>query len=554
MMLKKKFTPAFFVLAGILVVFVLTLPAPPCAQSAGLRYGTWELDGFVRNNSGVWLESFDYTFDNDPLATFRNWFRLNLNGAFTRDLRLKAEVLAIWEPDYAREEEAFDADKRITANYYNYLDFRELRLDWRISSGHYLRVGRQIVNWGESISARVGDVINPVDSRWELGFTNLEDTRMPIWMVRGLHKFRSLRTSLDWIFSPYLQTDRYRVNRTPSNIGHFFVDGNFIPGPRFAGYHETLEHQEDYYNAPTFVFDPTIAPVALPISVVPGLPVIGAPFGRTFYTALPADFFYPGSPAGNYLTGAPNVLETDYPDSSLEDARWGLKTSSTIMGWQAGFYFWDANELSPVFEIERSFLLPTGLTVYDIRAKYPRQQVYGLYTNKNFDFGVVRMDAAYRPNREYNTLDRTVPSGIVEKDFLQVQLGFNRDMMIRKINPNQAFSFIFEYVLEYFLEDTDKAAVPSYFIEYPRDLHTLFFSGSTNYNFGKYTYALTAIYNSEECGLVQPSITYNPDWMNRKWTFKLQYSALFGSDYSYPYGLAKEKDMIVLTTQYSFPQ
>jgi len=46
--------------------------------------------------------------------------------------------------------------------------------------------GNQIVIWGQSISFRVGDVINPSDTAWAFGFANLEQSRKPQWMVHPL--------------------------------------------------------------------------------------------------------------------------------------------------------------------------------------------------------------------------------------------------------------------------------------------------------------------------------------------------------------------------------
>ena len=256
-MLKKLIEKIFQIKFKILILLIVfSVTAGP--SSAGMP-GNWELDGFVRNNTGFWTENWDYALNNDPLATCRNWFRLNLNGDISRSLSLKAEVLAIYEPEYSRERHGVDGGSAITANYYNYFDFRELTLDWYPIPGHSITVGRQIVNWGESISARIGDVINPVDARFELGFTNLEDTRMPIWMIRGLHQFISLRSSIDWVFSPYLQPDRYRVTRQPSNIFNSYTDGSYFPGPRFGGYHTTLKHMQDYYGADaTYMYNPAL--------------------------------------------------------------------------------------------------------------------------------------------------------------------------------------------------------------------------------------------------------------------------------------------------------
>lgn len=528
----------------------------PChANAANMSYGSWELDGFLRNNTGIWLENWDYAANNDPLATCRNWFRLNLNGKISPNLKLKAEILAIYEPEYPRERHGVDGGEPIRANYYNYFDFRELRLDWQPKVGHNVHIGRQIVNWGESISARVGDVINPQDNRFDLGFTNLEDTRMPIWMIRGIHQLFSVRTTFDWIFSPYVEPDRYRVTRQPSNIGNVNTDGSFIAGPRFGPYPETLKNAQGYrgfdfyYGVPG---TPTTPAFFAPAKFIPGIPVIGAPFDRMWshFDASTAGFLF-GGPEGYYLTGAPNILHTDYPDASLENARWGFKTSTNIIGCQTGVYFWSANEMDGTFRIESIY---TG--GFDIRLQYPRQNVYGFYANKNFDFGVLRMDVAYRPEREYNTLDQTATAGIENKDFLIVQFGINKDFLWQKLNPNSTFGFIAEYVGEYFLtDDMDEISIPSYYVPLHKDSHTLMASLGTSYDFGKYGYDLTALYNFTEGGngLIQPKFTYNPNWMNRRWKFALMYTTIFGDDYAYPYGLAKEKDMLVLTTQFSFP-
>ena len=301
--------------------FFVFLVLLPLAADAGLQKSDWELDGFFRNNSGFWTENWDTSLNNDPLATCRNWFRLNLNGKLSPSFKLKAEILAIYEPEYPRERHGIDGITPITANYYNYFDFRELRLDWRMARGHDLLIGRQIVNWGESISARIGDVVNPMDMRFDLGFTNLEDTRMPIWMIRGLHQFatKTRSISLDWIFSPYLEPDRYRVSRIPSNIGHTNTDGSFIPGPRFGAMPDSLSNmekesgQQAYFGGLGFL---------LPAENI-GLPVIGAPFNNMwqFYDAGTASLLFTGAynPAawadGQYFMFAPTAgLTTDYPD------------------------------------------------------------------------------------------------------------------------------------------------------------------------------------------------------------------------------------------------
>ncbi len=592
-MLKERFKLNLQVLAGVLALFVFLALLPSQAQAMTMRKGTWELDGFFRNNTGFWTENWDYSLNNDPLAVQRNWFRLNLNGKFTRSLKLKAEILAIYETEYSRERHS-----GVEANEYNQFDFRELRLDWRPKMGHNIRIGKQIVNWGESISARIGDMINPQDKRFDLGFTNLEDSRMPIWMVRGLHQFYAIGTSIDWIVSPYMQPDRYRVSRSHVSTGTVFADGSSVPSPRFAAYPETRNASEDWANGTALVplYLMTAAGdnyfVMAPGSMVPGLPLFGPPLSYVYAnidgttadgllpfvttadamggSVTPGVDFNPFAPAWYSLDGgssflpappmtfaypvrAPNLIY-DYPSSNLDDTRYGFKTSSTIGGWQTGVYFWHSREMDATMRIAGG--LPAGIAGgYDVVVQYPTQNVYGAYGNKNYSFGVLRLDAAYRPNRAFNTTDLAqYPDAIAEKDHLMVQVGLNKDVMWRSINPTATFSFIFEYVGTYILDDLDDIHVPTYFVPYHKDDHVLFASGGTNYNFGMYSYALTLIYNFRNNGLISPSFTYAPDWMNRKWSFKLAYTNIFGdNDFDYPYGLVREKDMVLLTTQFSFP-
>lgn len=47
-------------------------------------------------------------------------------------------------------------------------------------------IGNQIVVWGQSIAFRVGDVINPVDTSWAFGFSNLEQSRNAQWMIHPI--------------------------------------------------------------------------------------------------------------------------------------------------------------------------------------------------------------------------------------------------------------------------------------------------------------------------------------------------------------------------------
>jgi hypothetical protein len=47
-------------------------------------------------------------------------------------------------------------------------------------------IGNQVVVWGQSVAFRIGDVVNPTDTCWAFGFANLEQSRVPQWMLHPI--------------------------------------------------------------------------------------------------------------------------------------------------------------------------------------------------------------------------------------------------------------------------------------------------------------------------------------------------------------------------------
>jgi hypothetical protein len=292
----------------------------------------------------------------------------------------------------------------------------------------------------------------------------------------------------------------------------------------------------------------------LPASRV-GLPILGPPLNNS-YQYFPSNIaqyaFGPGSPEGYYFTHSPSV-RTDYPGSSLDESRYGLRMATTFGGMQTGAYFWHGNEHTPVIRLDDGYPLPTG--ALHATLIYASQNVYGIFGNKSTDYGLFRFDSAFRPNRSYNSRDYVkYPNAVAEKDNLIVQLGYDKSFFWQNLNPAQAFNFALEYIGEYILDPLDDIHVPGYYVPYDKDLHLIQARAQTNYGFGKYDYSITGLFYTSGCTLIMPKFLYKPDWMNSKWEFTLQYNYVWATDdnYTYPLGLKAEEDMIVLTTQFSF--
>ena len=155
------------------------------------------VSGFISNTTGMWVQSNNirYNRSKNSLATERNWLQLDINYILNGNNRFFVRGWGVYEPPYPFE---YKAGLTGMEDYYNQYNVRDAY--WKNTTGPLtLFVGRQIVTWGESLAFRVGDVINPQDFTWNFGFANLEQSRMPLWMVHPIYKFpisgRSLPTS-----------------------------------------------------------------------------------------------------------------------------------------------------------------------------------------------------------------------------------------------------------------------------------------------------------------------------------------------------------------------
>ncbi len=107
--------------------------------------------------------------------------------------------------------------------YYNNYQVRDAW--WENKTGPLTTfVGNQIVVWGQSLAFRVGDVVNPADTCWAFGFANLEQSRVPQWMVH-----------------PVLNLPEWSSTNMTSNFLELIVEPGFSPNYR-------PEQTEDPYN------------------------------------------------------------------------------------------------------------------------------------------------------------------------------------------------------------------------------------------------------------------------------------------------------------------
>ena len=84
-----------------------------------------------------------------------------------------------------------DNDKENITSFSQQYDLWEAYFD--LSRGPaFFRVGRQNLAWGETDIFRLLDAINPLDNTFGGPFEDLDDRRIPLWMLRGSYNFGRL--------------------------------------------------------------------------------------------------------------------------------------------------------------------------------------------------------------------------------------------------------------------------------------------------------------------------------------------------------------------------
>jgi|GEM_PF-323222 len=84
-----------------------------------------------------------------------------------------------------------DEDKENIDSFKQAYDLWEAYIDFSRGPG-FVRIGRQNIAWGETDIFRLLDQINPLDNSFGGPFEDLDDRRIPLWMLRGSYNLGSV--------------------------------------------------------------------------------------------------------------------------------------------------------------------------------------------------------------------------------------------------------------------------------------------------------------------------------------------------------------------------
>src|SRR5258708_9979289 len=265
------------------------------------------VSGYIQSNYGLFYNSSGTKWwphhHLNSIESLRQLGQIDLNESFGEHLQFFARFWGVYEPNYPFENDARIGSKNLS-DFYNEYAFRDLWL--KIKEGPLnLFIGKQIVEWGESLAFRVGDQINPQDVSYAFGFNNLEASHLPIWM---LHPILNLPAA-----GPF-----------SSN----FLEMVYAPGFDFLYNH--VAYPDDRYQGQNAV--------AGRVDVLP-IPAASRVAGGTDNRCRPHESLCiaPGTalqPPFSYVLGAGNIPDVQWaiPRATFANSQIGLRLHTLIKG------------------------------------------------------------------------------------------------------------------------------------------------------------------------------------------------------------------------------
>jgi Protein of unknown function (DUF1302) len=307
----------------------------------------YHVSGFLSQTWGMWQNPSGlrgFTKSRNSLATSRTWLQVDQNLRINHNNNLFMRLWFVYEPPYAFN--SANGVGKYANEFYNQYTVRDAW--WENKTGPLTTyIGNQIVVWGQSLAFRVGDIVNPHDTTWAFGFANLEQSRIPQWMIHpilNLPEMGPLSSNfLEGILLPRLQPmwnscdyadHRYdgECNVNAGSVNNGFPAGvAFDPAGRFGAHF--INHYFPSNNALT-----------------PGRPLLGPhgdplQFNKFLFSPIANEFYYcknlgsatqPFNPVPAALQRNCNLSAGN--GEAVDVGQWKVP-ATTLENWEEGLRF-----------------------------------------------------------------------------------------------------------------------------------------------------------------------------------------------------------------------
>ena len=569
------------------------------------------ITGFAQNTSATWIESNNIagsygsttrgnsdiwgTRSENSLAAERQLVQIDVNDDFTENDSMFMRSWFAYEPSYPWEVHCLGAGAywagaitgqsaaatHCNSDFYNVYGIRELWFKHRFGPLQFF-LGRQIVTWGESIFGfRVGDQINPRDVSWSFGFSNPEQSYMPLWMIHPILNLPSVgpfsSNFAELVYIPgfdfmYTQVD-YSGDSLDGldNIAGRVGIGAADPGGRFGA---QLDCRVLYGHNP-FTPPGTLSPlVGLPGDCGTGPPIAEFQTGTGF----------PGAGPGEYIA----ETSTRIPNATWGNSQIGFRLHTLVENTEmTSFFYWN-HEYSPVLKIVPDACPATpgklgvnclnlggGSFLRNEVAYYPQYMGGGVTANRPLYLPgalaqlpfVLRGEVFYKNHQAFDTtyIPGTVytnfnpkagtPSGVAFSDTVTWLAALDLDSaytpwLTTTGNLNVSYELYDQVILSpsKFMLGGGSFFTPAYHNNVSMGL-----SVSTSWWWGAISPSWFNEYAPEgSTFLIFPTIQLTPPWTNKYFT-TLGWVEILGTDrYGLNGGVFKGKNMLTARFQYNF--
>src|SRR5579885_1290804 len=323
------------------------------------------VSGFLSQTFGMWQNPTalrDFTPSRNNLATARTLLQVDENYRLNENNTFFMREWFVYEPPYSfnsANNSAYASGSAAAGNaasfghfmndFYNQYTVRDAW--WENKTGPLTTfIGNQIVVWGQSIAFRVGDVINPQDTTWAFGFANLEQARIPQWMVHPILNLPDLgpfsSNFIEGVIIPRYQPQwswDYADGRffdemgVAGSVNQGFPSAMHGPSARFD-----VHYPDQFYAGRTALANPVTETVLGPFGPS-GAGLISAPFSKEFYWCSNlGSSLQPFNPvprrAQRFCTFTPDKTVGFGPvagDSVLDIGQWKVP-AATVANWEEG--------------------------------------------------------------------------------------------------------------------------------------------------------------------------------------------------------------------------
>jgi hypothetical protein len=495
------------------------------------------ISGLLSNTSGMWVNSSALRnfgrqagehHGANSLSVERNWIQIDFNYVLNGSNKFFLRFWGVYEPPYPWEannilsaQQVYDRNQ---SQFYNQYTVRDAF--WKNTSGPLtLLLGRQIVTWGESISFRVGDVINPQDLSWNFGFANLEQSRLPLWMVHPI-------------------VDIPKLGPLQSN----FIEGVWAPAwqPMYTNV-DYADHRYDGQHE-----------VAGAVNLLP-------PGGARFDT-YPYPFMTPAQTPRGAQAAFPQVTNLatpvegyDLPTDTWANSVEGLRLHTLIEDAEVTALYWHGHQLNDTI-----FVDGTARSGQTFEHRYPELNDIGITLNRpiylpsqswsDIPF-VVRSEAVWQDRTPFNTISLSRPSAVTYSSTLNTLVALDIDNLAAPwLTRTGTLTTNLEWNNYTILSPNKDMVYGGYAERWRHNEESILFSANTSWWWGAVVPTPVGIYNPDGNTFeFFPNIVFTPPWTD-KYLLMLEYIGVIGNDkYSaYAGGNFKGKNIFLMQFQYNF--